>query len=373
MLLPYRTCRRHSRGPLAPACAGGRCRSTRLDRCLERLASRPCITKSDKCRAKRICVGTDPLRVDEDAYGNLINRKADNSLFTVADAVTSILYSGEQTDANGTQYLRARYYDPSNGRFNRLDPFAGNASDPQSLHKYLYAHANPVMNIDPSGELALVGLSAGFAISSNIRSTKNEADLFAFDVASTTILGISSGATADEVFFSFLFNQAVGFGAGAALGTVVRGAGKLIDDALSARSAARNAAGLGDEIAAARRLRALQQGGPQNAHFFSRHGAGTTIEQQYNRAVLGRLPDGGWRRPVDASRFLTHKQQLAAYEQAVVIHRQTGRTSVTFDAGGIVGEGFTKGGDDYVLTSNVQAFFDSNGDMITMFPLLRPL
>lgn len=39
------------------------------------------------------------------------------------------------------------------GRFSRLDPFAGNSSDPQSLHKYLYAHANPVMGIDPSGEL----------------------------------------------------------------------------------------------------------------------------------------------------------------------------------------------------------------------------
>jgi hypothetical protein len=33
-----------------------------------------------------------------------------------------------------------------------MDPFTGNNQDPQSLHKYLYAHCNPINNIDPSGE-----------------------------------------------------------------------------------------------------------------------------------------------------------------------------------------------------------------------------
>ena len=50
-------------------------------------------------------------------------------------------------------YLRARWYDAAAGRFNRMDPFAGNTQDPQSLHKYLYCHANPVNGIDPTGEL----------------------------------------------------------------------------------------------------------------------------------------------------------------------------------------------------------------------------
>ena len=80
-----------------------------------------------------------------DAFGNPIG-------FDPANALTSLLYSGEQTDPTGLQYLRARYYDPASGRFNRLDPFAGNMSDPQSLHKYLYAHADPINGIDPSGE-----------------------------------------------------------------------------------------------------------------------------------------------------------------------------------------------------------------------------
>jgi RHS repeat-associated protein len=72
-------------------------------------------------------------------------------LDTVA-ALTTLLFSGEQTDATGLQYLRARYYNPNTGRFNSLDPFAGDVNDPQSLHKYLYCHANPVNGIDPSGQ-----------------------------------------------------------------------------------------------------------------------------------------------------------------------------------------------------------------------------
>jgi len=35
-----------------------------------------------------------------------------------------------------------------------MDPFGGNNQDPQSLHKYLYAHCNPTNNIDPSGNFA---------------------------------------------------------------------------------------------------------------------------------------------------------------------------------------------------------------------------
>jgi RHS repeat-associated protein len=59
-------------------------------------------------------------------------------------ALTSLLYSGEIFDQRiEMQYLRARYYNPANGTFNRLDPFFGRMQDPQSLHKYLYVHGDP--------------------------------------------------------------------------------------------------------------------------------------------------------------------------------------------------------------------------------------
>jgi RHS repeat-associated protein len=82
---------------------------------------------------------------------------------------TDMLYSGEQFDPNlQMQYLRARYYDQNNGRFNRLDPFSGNNYDLQSLHKYGYAHSEPVMNYDPTGKIkataAVFGMVAHLVI-----------------------------------------------------------------------------------------------------------------------------------------------------------------------------------------------------------------
>ncbi len=85
-----------------------------------------------------------------DAYGNLLD--ADSQVWTGALPLTSYMYSGEAFDfGTGQQYLRARWYDPTNGRFNQLDPFAGNSSDPQSFHKYAYVHGDPVNGVDPSG------------------------------------------------------------------------------------------------------------------------------------------------------------------------------------------------------------------------------
>ncbi len=57
-----------------------------------------------------------------------------------------------------------RYYDPSTGRFNRLDPFFGNLSDPQSLHKYLYTHADPVNGIDLSLGSCISAIGTGMRI-----------------------------------------------------------------------------------------------------------------------------------------------------------------------------------------------------------------
>ena len=88
-----------------------------------------------------------------DAYGVMLaSNPADTS------GSTSLLYAGEQFDTDLQQYyLRARFYDPLNGRFNRTDPFAGSPHDPQSLHKYLYCHANPVNMTDPSGKMGMLG------------------------------------------------------------------------------------------------------------------------------------------------------------------------------------------------------------------------
>jgi RHS repeat-associated protein len=66
-------------------------------------------------------------------------------------------YRGEQYDSDlGLYYLRARYYNPSTGRFLSRDPEDGNEFDPKTLHKYLYAGGDPVNGIDPRGRADLV-------------------------------------------------------------------------------------------------------------------------------------------------------------------------------------------------------------------------
>jgi RHS repeat-associated protein len=68
-------------------------------------------------------------------------------------------YAGEYYDPDlGLIHLRQREMNPNTGRFWTADSFEGYQTDPLSLHKYLYAHADPVNNIDPSGHESLVSI-----------------------------------------------------------------------------------------------------------------------------------------------------------------------------------------------------------------------
>ena len=49
-----------------------------------------------------------------------------------------------------------------------MDEYAGELANPTSLHKYLYANANPVMYCDPSGYASLAEALTSMAIQSAI-------------------------------------------------------------------------------------------------------------------------------------------------------------------------------------------------------------
>lgn len=87
-------------------------------------------------------------------------------------------YRGEyQDETTGLYYLRSRYYDSTTGRFITADGYSGSISDPVSLHKYLYANANPVMNSDPTGYFILMEMSMAMNIQSALQNSYNGAIL----------------------------------------------------------------------------------------------------------------------------------------------------------------------------------------------------
>jgi RHS repeat-associated protein len=96
--------------------------------------------------------GTAPgarVTYDYDAWGNTVN--------TTGSTPNVYLYRGEQYDAElGLYYLRARYFNPTTGRFLTTDPNAGNITAPSTLHRYTYAGADPVNRLDPSGRAAMI-------------------------------------------------------------------------------------------------------------------------------------------------------------------------------------------------------------------------
>ncbi len=96
--------------------------------------------------------GTITDSYDYEAFGQILNETGISE--------NDYRFAGEQLDENLDQYyLRARYYNQNSGRFTQLDTYMGDNNNPITLHKYLYANADPVNGIDPSGRVTLIGLS----------------------------------------------------------------------------------------------------------------------------------------------------------------------------------------------------------------------
>jgi len=149
--------------------------------------------------------GTITDTYDYSAYGTEID--------STGITENSYRYTGEQFDANLNQvYLRARYYDPSIGRFTQQDTFQGWENDPVTLHKYIYANADPANNIDPSGKFSLGGLMSAINVASTLVTTA-QTSYSLFQIAS----GDEDAPTAKQIGSAILFNM-MGAGAGKVIG-----------------------------------------------------------------------------------------------------------------------------------------------------------
>lgn len=98
---------------------------------------------------------------DYDAGGNVIARTGDTDL--------RFLFRGEHlNNRTGWYHLRARWLNPSAGRFATQDPFIGISQDPASLHRYMYAHNNSVNLRDPSGRMTVKEFAVAAAVNATL-------------------------------------------------------------------------------------------------------------------------------------------------------------------------------------------------------------
>ena len=107
-----------------------------------------------------------------DAWGNSLAGGSGNT-------ANPFRYTGQQLDPDGRYYLRARFYNPGNGRFLSHDPLMGSDDDPLTLHRYLYTGNDGINICDPSGQ----GWLADTLISLGVNATLVEAGGTAISIA----------------------------------------------------------------------------------------------------------------------------------------------------------------------------------------------
>jgi len=146
-------------------------------------------------RAITDSVGWVTDRYTYDAFGGLLNQTGTFG--------NSFEFAGEQRDGStGLDYMRARYYDPSLGRFISKDAFSGFLSDPYSQHDYQYAHANPVRFTDPTGYFTMGDVMGTIGVASQLAAIGGTAGGIGFG---TGYIGAAaaSGASGEEILGMF--------------------------------------------------------------------------------------------------------------------------------------------------------------------------
>lgn len=88
-----------------------------------------------------------------DAWGNILTQSGTDDM----DSINPYRYAGYRYDEDTKHYyLMARYYNPDTGSFLSLDPVGGDSENPSLMNGYSYANNNPMMNVDPDGDIAFL-------------------------------------------------------------------------------------------------------------------------------------------------------------------------------------------------------------------------
>ncbi|EDX85032.1 RHS Repeat family [Synechococcus sp. PCC 7335] len=141
-----------------------------------------------------------------------------SELFEIETVENSFEFVGQwgvSEEANGLDFMRARFYDNKDGRFNSTDPLGFASGDP---NLYRYAFNIPNTLIDPSGEI--IPLIIGGAISGAVFNT-------IFSAASSFYCGeIPTGRQLAGAALGGAIGGAIGGVAGPLGGTIAKGLGR---------------------------------------------------------------------------------------------------------------------------------------------------
>jgi RHS repeat-associated protein len=122
------------------------------------------------------------------AYGEIYDQ--------TGTTANNYLYTGQQFhQSTGLYSLRARFYNPSWGRFLSQDTWAVNYSSPVELNRYGYAANRPITLSDPSGNYALVDYAVLLGVGTALGAAGGALNALACggDVGSGAIFGAAMG------------------------------------------------------------------------------------------------------------------------------------------------------------------------------------
>ncbi|MEW9700826.1 RHS repeat-associated core domain-containing protein [Paenibacillus sp. SI8] len=228
-----------------------------------------------------------------DASGNTLNTYSydlwGNPVTSQETVAQPFRYSGEYYDnTTGLQYLRARWYDPSVGRFINEDTYEGQIDNPLSLNLYTYVSNNPLTHVDPSGHMM-----RGDIVATNIdnaRSYGSNSDVY-WQVRSrlgSEALGAIPGAKSnDNNQFKYLFNLATGSDSGNAAwakAQLVSTLGRVYDD---------NMTFMNGQVAFMFPIEAAPAGGAGTKSISTPYGAAVQASSKEAAVVRQSINDGG--------------------------------------------------------------------------------